>query len=287
MAFQLHLTSPTSLSGYDHHFCAVDNETAHCWGRDVGLTIQPDIAYVAAGADFSCGLVVDSGNARCWDLAGNALVGHYTDNPEAIYAGDDLVCVKGVQGGDEILKCWTPSGAESPKRLGLNAVRSISVGSEACIADINGVTCLEPLSDSDEFRSRSRPAINADRLVVGSDFVCAEVGGYLECWGDRASEFGLTGSTLSAPLLALDAFPLDPQEWVDTDGDGIGNNSDSDDDNDGIVDTADALPFDPTESLDTDGDGIGNNADTDDDNDGLDDSIDAFPLDSRRVARQR
>ena len=34
-----------------------------------------------------------------------------------------------------------------------------------------------------------------------------------------------------------DAFPLDPSEWLDTDGDGIGNNEDPDDDGDGLNDT--------------------------------------------------
>ena len=33
-----------------------------------------------------------------------------------------------------------------------------------------------------------------------------------------------------------DAFPLDPDEWWDTDGDGIGDNADTDDDGDGWSD---------------------------------------------------
>ena len=70
---------------------------------------------------------------------------------------------------------------------------------------------------------------------------------------------------------ALDAFPLDETESVDTDADGIGNNADTDDDNDGVLDSDDAFPLDEEESLDTDTDGIGNNADTDDDNDGWSD----------------
>ncbi|CAM3969398.1 sialidase family protein [Pseudoalteromonas byunsanensis] len=78
----------------------------------------------------------------------------------------------------------------------------------------------------------------------------------------------------------LDAFPLDPSEWLDTDNDNIGNNSDTDDDNDGYEDAADAFPLDPAEWLDTDADGTGNNADTDDDNDGVADELDAFPLDA-------
>ncbi len=46
----------------------------------------------------------------------------------------------------------------------------------------------------------------------------------------------------------LDAFPNDPNEWLDTDGDSIGNNSDSDDDNDGVADIRDGAPLDSTES---------------------------------------
>ena len=82
---------------------------------------------------------------------------------------------------------------------------------------------------------------------------------------------------------AEDHLPLDPTEWLDTDGDGIGDNADTDDDGDGIPDTEeielgldplvadydndgyndsiDAFPKDPTEWLDTDGDGKGDNSD--------------------------
>ena len=52
-----------------------------------------------------------------------------------------------------------------------------------------------------------------------------------------------------------------------------------DSDHDGYPDIIDAFPLDPTEWLDTDHDHIGNNADPDDDNDGLPDAIDPFPLD--------
>ena len=69
-----------------------------------------------------------------------------------------------------------------------------------------------------------------------------------------------------------DAFPSDPEEWLDTDGDGVGNNADTDDDGDGIADAADDFPLDSSETTDTDGDGIGNNADIDDDGDGYSDT---------------
>ena len=77
-----------------------------------------------------------------------------------------------------------------------------------------------------------------------------------------------------------DAFPLDPNESLDTDGDGVGDNADSDDDGDGVPDYGDAFPTNPEETLDTDGDGVGNNADLDDDGDGYDDTDDLFPLDA-------
>ena len=40
---------------------------------------------------------------------------------------------------------------------------------------------------------------------------------------------------------------------MDTDGDGVGNNADPDDDGDGYEDADDAFPLDPEESVDTDG----------------------------------
>ena len=50
-----------------------------------------------------------------------------------------------------------------------------------------------------------------------------------------------TGSIVAGP----DAFPLDPNEWLDTDGDGIGDNSDPDIDGDGIPNGSDASPLIP------------------------------------------
>ncbi|MCP4974006.1 MAG: hypothetical protein GY914_10115, partial [Prochlorococcus sp.] len=80
-------------------------------------------------------------------------------------------------------------------------------------------------------------------------------------------------------LDAVDACPLDPAEYMDSDGDGYCDIQDTDDDNDGTYDLNDEFPLDPSETSDADGDGIGDNADTDDDNDGYDDSVDALPND--------
>ena len=62
--------------------------------------------------------------------------------------------------------------------------------------------------------------------------------------------------TIVDVCVAVDAFPLDSSEWLDTDGDGIGNEADPDDDGDGLNDTEEislgSNPLDP----DTDDDGI-------------------------------
>jgi hypothetical protein len=67
----------------------------------------------------------------------------------------------------------------------------------------------------------------------------------------------------------------------DFDCDGIVDTLDEDMDGDGILNASDAFPLNPNESIDTDGDGIGNNADLDDDNDGYSDAEEiAFGSDS-------
>ncbi|SVE51865.1 uncharacterized protein METZ01_LOCUS504719, partial [marine metagenome] len=48
------------------------------------------------------------------------------------------------------------------------------------------------------------------------------------------------GSVTVGSCIAGDVFPLDENEWFDTDGDGTGNNADTDDDNDGLNDTTEA-----------------------------------------------
>ena len=77
------------------------------------------------------------------------------------------------------------------------------------------------------------------------------------------------GATLSFRLAVLDEEGLQ-----DTDNCRIivTQESVSDEDGDGVPDSEDAFPSDPNEWLDTDGDGLGNNADGDDDDDGLPDA---------------
>jgi len=68
-----------------------------------------------------------------------------------------------------------------------------------------------------------------------------------------------------------------PSQLDTPDLDGQGDACDADDDNDGVPDESDAFPKDPNEWVDTDCDGTGNNADPDDDGDGILDDVDEFP----------
>ena len=77
-----------------------------------------------------------------------------------------------------------------------------------------------------------------------------------------------------------DAFPINKNEWTDSDGDGTGDNDDTDDDNDGILDACDVdVNGDgiPDNGTDLDSDGINDGCDTDKDGDGVNNTSDNCP----------
>jgi hypothetical protein len=82
-----------------------------------------------------------------------------------------------------------------------------------------------------------------------------------------------------------DAFPLNANEWLDTDSDGTGNNTDTDDDGDGYTDfdevIAETNPLIKTSiPVDLDGDFISDATDIDKDGDNVNNLNDAFPSDA-------
>ena len=187
---------------------------------------------------------------------------------------------------------------------------------------IDGVCRLTTAGRADAFPLNKREWIDSDHDGTGDNADLDDDGDNL----DDTKELALGTDPLNPDSDhdgvsdGLDAFPLDPQETLDTDADGVGNQQDPDDDNDGICDTpeqlsgcslspdghADAFPLNKNEWIDSDGDGTGNNLDQDDDNDGLLDSVekdkgtdplnpdsdhdgtrdgdDKYPLDSHRAA---
>jgi len=83
-----------------------------------------------------------------------------------------------------------------------------------------------------------------------------------------APDVGIAGAILTFRLTVTDNGGLTD---VDTCMVEVTQDVVVDSDGDGVTDDRDAFPYDPDEYLDTDGDGEGNNADTDDDNDGMPD----------------
>jgi len=83
-----------------------------------------------------------------------------------------------------------------------------------------------------------------------------------------APDVGIAGAILTFRLTVTDNGGLTD---VDTCRVEVTQDVVADSDGDGVPDDRDAFPYDPDEYLDTDGDGEGNNADTDDDNDGMPD----------------
>ena len=132
-------------------------------------------------------------------------------------------------------------------------------------------------------------------ITVTDDFnTCGEIDPSPELGGGGSSpDLDTDGDGVED---SIDAFPLDPLEWTDTDGDGIGNNADPDDDNDGFEDSIEIIVgTDPLDVLsfpiDTDDDDIIDILDPDDDNDGFTDELEdevgtdsldsnSFPLDT-------
>ena len=105
---------------------------------------------------------------------------------------------------------------------------------------------------------------NTDESTIGTSPLLPDTDGDGVCDGPN--------SVLPACVAGPDAFPLDANESVDTDGDGIGNNADDDDDGDGYSDQMEADCL--SDSLDSastppdnDADFICDDVDPDDDND--------------------
>jgi hypothetical protein len=189
-----------------------------------------------------------------------------------------------------------------------------------CSLDDTGVVCW----GYNQFNQTNVPPLNNPYHVsVGHNNTCALDDTGVVCWGeidfDEAIPEFIKDPDNDGFLSHnnVDAFPLDRNEWLDTDLDGVGNNADIDDDNDGFADTyeiannldplvanldidndgiandidsdidgdgmlnnMDAFPLDSNEQIDSDSDGVGDNADADNDNDGIINTLDLFPLDA-------
>ncbi|MAZ25408.1 MAG: hypothetical protein CMK41_06515 [Porticoccaceae bacterium] len=133
-----------------------------------------------------------------------------------------------------------------------------------CAVDNNEIKCwgesveYSKLNDVPDEVNESNPF----QVALFNDYACALSFSGAKCWGAGEQRF-----FYDTPILKIDpdgdgfegvddTFPLDGNEWIDTDSDGIGNNADVDDDGDNVIDSQDAFPLDSRYSSDTDGDGL-------------------------------
>jgi hypothetical protein len=203
---------------------------------------------VTVGFNHTCAL--DDTGVVCWGYNNQGQTNvPILDGPEEVWANGHSTCALDKNG----THCW---GGDSISRSQLINDRVIltnySIQNSSCSLDVSeGLQC-SGLSDFGQFNS-ALLTIDPD----GDGFHPGNVG---------------------------DLFPLDKNDWFDSDNDGVGDNADNDNDNDGTQNVFDAFPFNASEQLDHDNDGIGNNHDTDDDGDGVADFIDTFPLDPNESA---
>ena len=134
---------------------------------------------------------------------------------------------------------------------------------------VNDVLYYEQfLPDSPDFRPFDNPFFLIFNIAVGGDWPGSPDGAtqfpqrmvvdYVRVFSANDGNEDSDGDGVPD---SQDAFPVNPNESIDTDGDGVGNNADLDDDGDGYSDAEDRFPLDPGEWFDSDGDGLGDNSD--------------------------
>ena len=304
------LNNPSTLSVGLYHSCAIDDTGVVCWGyNNYGQTEVPTLSNptgISTSDNHSC--AIDDSGVVCWGKYSHSVS---LVNPRQI-SGDCALDDSGVV-------CWGSNQYGQTDVPPLINPSYISANSDhVCALDDTGVVCW----GYNQFNQTNVPPLNNPYHVsVGHNNICALDDSGVVCWGeidfdDAIPEF--IKDPDNDGFLShnnVDAFPLDPNEWLDADLDGVGNNADIDDDNDGFADTyeiannldplvanfdidndgiandidsdidgdgmlnnMDAFPLDSNEQIDSDSDGVGDNADADNDNDGIINTLDLFPL---------
>ena len=192
--------------------------------------------------------VVDKYNKRIqkYNKSGNYIKSWYVDYPNAIginqstdeiyVASSDYEIIKFNADGEELLK-WGTKGTDDGE---FENQSDITV-------DTNGNVFVSDLFSKDvqKFTHNGQwlASYEVGQRMVVTGLASDNLGNIYATVNDGDGKDGIYRLATTPDidgdgvLNDNDAFPHDPNEWLDTDHDGIGNNADSDDDNDGINDT--------------------------------------------------
>lgn len=197
-----------------------------------------------------------------------------------------------ISSDGKIIATYTPNGDSVGIHSGLQFMLGLeSIGMAQTVTVTKGQKLLTIVAADHGLVSSKPVGINCSEDCTASYLqdtdvtltAIANVGYRFNSWGDDCSGANnplvvrmTSAKSCSALFTSLeadddadgynndkDAFPNDPNEWLDTDKDGTGNNADTDDDNDGLPDTwEEQYGLDPLNDsdgdMDSDGDGLSN-----------------------------
>ena len=166
-----------------------------------------------------------------------------------------------------------PLDGDRPSKVAVDSVRG-----DVYISDGRGIFKLDESFRFGFVEPDDLSDQDADGIPDALDIFPRDNGEYLDTDGDGVGNANDDDDDGDGRMDDQDEVPLDRFEFADLDDDGVGNVSDNDIDGDGIRNALDRFEWDFNESRDSDADGIGNWDDDDDDNDGVIDTEDAFPL---------
>ncbi len=264
-------TAVAVSAGWYHNCAILDNGDAKCWGQDsygqlgdggsntdttapsstaIDLGTGRTTVAMSARGDHACA-ILDDGDLKCWGQDSYGQLGDGGTNtdqgsPVSVSGSNTWDSSTGPSSGSGSGASSSPSSEDIHFRL-------------VSLADSDGDGLPDELPGDYDPMEGPTPGLVADddddndglpdleESATGTDSTNPDTDGDGYCDGPTA----VAGVCQTGP----DAFPLDPAEWLDTDGDGIGNEADTDDDNDGLPDLEESATGTDSTNTDTDGDG--------------------------------
>ena len=226
------ISQPVAIALGKYHSCAIDANSVFCWGgqysfeTDIPVTITNPVS-ISSRYKSTC--VIDDNGVHCWGASGKIQTEIPEDlqNPKTISVGQSHACALDDNG----VRCWGNNWfgqTDVPTNL-VNPVL-VEVGYfNSCAVDDYGLHCW----GTNAYKIHDIPG-NLSRVAdvaISWKYACALDQAGIHCWGSPDSEQTRLPELAFDPDndgvdSSIDQLPLDPNEYLDTDGDGIGDNQD-------------------------------------------------------------